>query len=71
MIKRSKNSMRMNILQYFDLNELLKVAMICKEFYHLIDPNRGLILTDDNLNIINQKEGKLRLFTHLIEIVCR
>ena len=42
---------RVDMLQYICFKDLVKTALLCKEMYALIDPNRGTVNTDTMLTI--------------------
>ena len=53
LIKRARKALRIELLQFFTFEEIVKFALICRETYKFVDPNRGKIDTDKNMEIVN------------------
>ena len=43
--------MRIELLQFLEFSEIVKVALLNKTFNELIDPNKGYITTDNEMNV--------------------
>ncbi len=63
--RQKKVILRVQLLQFLKFEEIAKMALFCRELGKLIDPNRELIVTDNQLNIISEKEGGSSEFSGL------
>ena len=46
--EKSKRMFRIELLQFLELAEVVKLALTCKRMMHLLDPNKGKVFTDAN-----------------------
>lgn len=56
LIHRKAAVLRIHLLIFFELKELVKLAKISKEFHHLVDPNK---FKNPKNQIINLEELKI------------
>ena len=50
LFKKSKHMMRIELLKFLSVEDIVKLALLCKTLNELIDANKKLISTDDQMN---------------------
>ena len=50
-LKTHKKKLIVEIFQFLTFPEIARATKCCRLSYMLLDSNRGLMLTDDNLNV--------------------
>ncbi len=52
LLNKMKLSLRIELLQFLDIRSIIHLAILSKTINRILDPNRQIIDTDDQLNII-------------------
>lgn len=50
--EKKKRMMRIELLQFLEPAEIVKLALLCRKMKELVDPNAKYISTDQDLNIV-------------------
>ena len=53
-----KSVFQIELLKFMPFNAIVKASKLCRQFYMLVDSNRPLIVTDDNLNLTLIRRNK-------------
>jgi hypothetical protein len=56
LVKSKKSMLRIELLPFFEIEELVKFAILSREFIKLVDPNRDTVDSDNFLNIHRLKD---------------